>query len=403
MSQQRANALGDYANFFTHFGMVAAVSAGAFVTLGFPPVLGAAAIGLTAAIRFGLVPVIGKGFQDAIRDEKLFLERLSPLDGLRNPGKDRETSLRKRVDGWVEEYSAKLGLRQKPELLVMSENGARLFPGEATSLSSKLRLTLLREFNKHMNAFAFSHDKKHVVLTSPIVKELDERELKGIVAHEVGHLAANHRGFRDIMGMISTPAKFLTGLNLLVTAFSSIKNAGLYIAAGSLASIAADKYAEFRDLDKENPRHKASIKQFERYTGQALLAGGAIALGAPEVLAAQALNLATKEAFDLIEKHYSRCNEFQADRLSAEVTHDPESLCSGLKKIQRAALKAEPGFNYEQKPANENKGFLSRLFDGVRDLKKTHPSIERRCEALRKPPGPAFTSGGLPGAMQLVA
>ena len=366
------------------------------MALGFPPVLGTLAIGGAAVIHLRFLPYLKNAFQEALNDEKSSIEQkekhnrhLRSIEkrlGLKpgwasEPGVDQ--NLLGRAKHWVREFSESFGIKKSPELLILGPEQGRFDYIETSSLKGELRQKLLREFNKHANAFAFSHEKGNVVLTDPIVKALKPSELKGVVAHEVGHLAAHHGKFREIMGLVTTPAKILTSLNILVTVFSSFKNAGLYFLASGLTDFATEKYARFAELDKEVPKEKARIDTFKRYFGQASLAGLALGCGAPEILVAQGINLLTKETIELVEKHYSRVNEFQADRLAAEVTRDPVSLCRALKTIQREHLKAERGFNYEPpKPSDEKRGILSSLFDQVRELKKTHPNVERRCDAL---------------------
>jgi len=422
MKLTRANAPGDYANFFTHFGLMAGIAGGVLMTLGFPPVAGAIALGWTAWIKLGFGPKIVNVIQDTIDDarknsrervqDRGFLKVLIPGKGVskdieyktfeeskfiknansqfgRRKGeqpnderiyerqKSKEEILYDKVEGWVEKYARQLGLSKTPQILIMGDGDS--VRRESRRSKKYMGKTFLDVFNKHANAFAFTHEKSNVVLTAPLVENLNEKELQGVVAHEVGHIAAGHSRHRNLMSYIHIPVRMMTGLNQLFTVVTSIKNIGLYIGASAIGGSVGAAYGILGGLDPDNKAHKAKVELISYYTQQAALAGLATVFAAPEVLVAQGIHFFTKESFDLVSKRQSRCNEFQADRLGATVTENPEAMCDALHKIRQSHLKSAPDF--KNKP-EAPRTVLSDVFGHIQDIKKTHPNINRRCDAL---------------------
>ncbi|MBE7420569.1 MAG: zinc metalloprotease HtpX [Ideonella sp.] len=179
------------------------------------------------------------------------------------------------------------------------------------------------------NAFATGRNPSHaaVAATTGILQLLSERELRGVMAHELAHVR-----HRDIL--ISTISATMAG------------------AIGMLAN-----FAMFFGGRDDNGRPVNPI------------AGLLVALLAP--LAAS-----------LIQMAISRAREFEADRGGAEISGDPQALASALQKIQRYA-QGIPLQAAERHPEVAQMMIMNPLSGGgLRSLFSTHPSTEERVERL---------------------
>lgn len=179
------------------------------------------------------------------------------------------------------------------------------------------------------NAFATGRNPQHaaVAATTGILRVLSERELRGVMAHELAHVR-----HRDIL--ISTISATMAG------------------AIGMLANFAM--FFGGRD-DEGRPVNP--------------IAGLLVALLAP--LAA-----------GLIQMAISRAREFEADRGGAEISGDPQALASALQKIQRYA-QGIPLEAAEHNPSTAQMMIINPLSGGgLKGLFSTHPSTEERVERL---------------------
>ncbi len=179
------------------------------------------------------------------------------------------------------------------------------------------------------NAFATGRDPEHaaVAATTGILEVLSERELRGVMAHELAHVK-----HRDIL--ISTISATLAG------AISMLANVAVF----------------FGGRDEEgkpvNP-----------------IAGLLVMILAP--LAAS-----------LIQMAISRAREFEADRGGAEICGDPRALASALDKIHRYAL-GIPFDTTERHPETAQMMILNPLSaEGLKGLFSTHPATEERIARL---------------------
>ncbi len=179
------------------------------------------------------------------------------------------------------------------------------------------------------NAFATGRDPEHaaVAATTGILHILSDRELRGVMAHELAHVK-----HRDIL--ISTVSATMAG------AISMLAN---------FATFFGGRDSEGRP---SNP-----------------LAGIAVAILAP--LAAS-----------LIQMAISRAREFEADRGGAEICGDPQALASALDKINRYA-RGIPLDAAEAHPETAQMMIINPLSaGGLRGLFSTHPATEERVARL---------------------
>ena len=179
------------------------------------------------------------------------------------------------------------------------------------------------------NAFATGRNPQNaaVAATTGILRVLSERELRGVMAHELAHVK-----HRDIL--ISTISATMAG------AISMLANFAMFFGG--------------RDSEGRPVNPIASI---------------AVMLLAP--LAA-----------GLIQMAISRAREFEADRGGAEISGDPQALASALQKIHRAA-QGIPLETTERHPETAQMMIMNPLSGGgLRGLFSTHPSTEERVARL---------------------
>jgi heat shock protein HtpX len=179
------------------------------------------------------------------------------------------------------------------------------------------------------NAFATGRNPQNaaVAATTGILRLLDERELRGVMAHELAHVK-----HRDIL--ISTISATMAG------AISMLAN---------FAMLFGGRDDEGRPV---NP-----------------IVGLVVALLAPI-------------AAGLIQMAISRAREFEADRGGAEISGDPRALASALRKIEHYA-KGIPLEAAARHPETAQMMIVNPLFGGgLRSLFSTHPSTDERVERL---------------------
>jgi len=179
------------------------------------------------------------------------------------------------------------------------------------------------------NAFATGRNPENaaVAATTGILRVLNERELRGVMAHELAHVKN-----RDIL--ISTISATMAG------AISMLANFGMMLGG--------------RDSEGRPVNPIVSIL---------------VMFLAP--LAASVIQMAI-----------SRSREFEADRGGAEISGDPAALASALQKIQRVA-QGVPLEAAEQHPETAQMMIMNPLSGGgLRGLFSTHPATEERVERL---------------------
>jgi len=178
------------------------------------------------------------------------------------------------------------------------------------------------------NAFATGRNPEHaaVAATTGIMQILSERELRGVMAHELTHV--KHRDT-----LTSTISATIAG------AISSIASFGMLFASGN----------------RERNVHP--------------------------VVALLIMLLAPIAAM-LIQMAISRAREFEADRGGAEISGDPQALASALRKIHDYVHQV-PMQTAEQHPETAQMMIINPLSaGGIQGLFSTHPQTEERIARL---------------------
>lgn len=201
-------------------------------------------------------------------------------------------------------------------------------------LANKARLPKPKVFilpEKTPNAFATGRNPKHgvVAVTQGILELLSPQELKGVLAHEMGHI-----NNRDIL--IQTVAATLAGVIMFVS--SMVKWAAIFGLGGD-------------DEEGGNP------------------------------LLAIVLAIIAPIAAMLIQMAISRSREYLADQTGAKLSENPNYLASALEKLDAYSRKVPLK---KGNPATAHM-FIVNPFSGQNLAKwfSTHPPIQDRIQRLR--------------------
>jgi heat shock protein HtpX len=180
------------------------------------------------------------------------------------------------------------------------------------------------------NAFATGRDEKHaaVAVTEGILRNLDERELRGVLAHELSHIKN-----RDIL--IGTIAATMAG------AISMLANMAHW------GMIFGGRSSDARE-------------------------------GGHPVVALLMIIIAPLAAM-LVQMAISRSREFGADATGAVISGDPLSLANALRKLEQGAQRIPMDAN----PATAHMFIVNPLTGGgLMTLFSTHPRMEERIRRL---------------------
>ncbi|HKX64825.1 MAG TPA: zinc metalloprotease HtpX [Rhizomicrobium sp.] len=183
--------------------------------------------------------------------------------------------------------------------------------------------------NPQPNAFATGRDPGHaaVCVTSGLLAQVNQEELAGVLAHELGHV--KHRDT----------------LTMTITA----------VMAGAISMLANMAFFMGGSRDRDHP------------------------LGMVGVLL---VTLLAPIAAMLVQAAISRSREFEADRAGAEITGRPMWLASALGQIERAAERT-PNYPADANPATAHMFIINPLHGGISGLFATHPATEERIARLR--------------------
>ena len=181
------------------------------------------------------------------------------------------------------------------------------------------------------NAFSTGHDPNHAVVcaTSGLLQIMDDNELQGVIAHELGHI-------KDYDIRVNTLAFALVGI----------------------ISLVADFFLRFLFWGGDRDRNNNQV---------VILLAVVAAILAP--IAAVLLQLAI-----------SRRREYLADAQGALTTRYPEGLASALEKIEQTG-----SATIKQNTSTAHMFFVNPLKGhSITNLFSTHPPIEQRIKILRE-------------------
>jgi heat shock protein HtpX len=225
-------------------------------------------------------------------------------------------------------FSEKIALASARAKPVSEEEDPRLYQ-MVRDLTTRAGLPMPKLYiipQEQPNAFATGRNPNHsaVAVTAGIRKLLTEDELRGVLAHELGHVR-NH----DILltSVVASIASAITWIGYLV----------LFIGG-----------------DDDSP------------------------LG---IIGPLLLWLLAPIAAAIIQLAISRQREYSADATGAEICGNPESLASALLRLESGAQTVPMQVNQATEPLYIVKPFKG---GGIASLFSTHPPIEERVRRLRQ-------------------
>jgi len=239
--------------------------------------------------------------------------------------------------------------------IALRASGAReVTPAEAPDLHGTIdRLCALADMPKPRvaiaqtdmpNAFATGRNSKNAVLcvTTGLLRRLDQKELEGVIAHEMSHVA-----HKDVVVM--TIASFLGIIAALLVRFAF--------------------YGELFGGGGGRGRGGGNNNN-----------GGAL----PVMLIVMAVGVVVYAISFLLIRLLSRYRELAADRAGALLTGQPSALASALTKVS-GAMSQIPTKDLRQAQALNAFYFAPALKSDTVSLStvfSTHPSLERRLQQL---------------------
>jgi heat shock protein HtpX len=186
--------------------------------------------------------------------------------------------------------------------------------------------------NDQPNAFATGRNPENaaVAATTGLLRMLDRREIRGVMAHELAHVKN-----RDTLTMTVTAT-----------------------IAGAISALA--NFAFFFGGDRDRPAGMI----------------GTIALAILAPIAAA-----------LVQMAISRGREYEADKAGADISGDPQALASALQKIE-AYARGVVNHDAERNPATSHMFIINPLSgQGADNLFSTHPATQNRVAALMQMTG----------------
>lgn len=195
------------------------------------------------------------------------------------------------------------------------------------------------------NAFATGRNPANgaVAVTTGIMQTLNQRELAGVMAHELAHIKNRDTLISAIVATVAGAITFIAEMAQWSLLFSGL----------------------FGSSDEEEEGGIAG------FVGTVLM-----------------IILAPIAAL-LIQMAISRSREYKADEVGARIAGDPLGLASALERIENAARMTGP---LQTNPATAHQYIINPLAGGIAGLFSTHPATAERIARLRRMVGSQQTA-----------
>lgn len=348
----------------THYGATAAVAAGA-ILLG-PPAW---------AVGAGVLLMGGLSFL-TIKSQKNFLEN----NLVRHPD---VSAVSPKLGEIAKELYEKTGLKSD-DCPIYDFRADEAKMDKKKGVMNRLYKATFDAMGKTHNAAAMSLGKPIIMISQPLLKLLDDKEEKAVLAHEFAHAAAYHQ-------YVGLPQRLLAGMVGVTNSFSvlaAMVAAGmdgifLGIAASSAVKHLIEKIHGNRHLlkrpdslmDLKERAEKRRLVKFKSTMGS-LLGASVYTYFNPVYLAVYAGAKAMATINSVVTGTFSRSMEYQADRGSVELGADPLALVTSLRKmtiVQERSLKKAYGPNLPKA------GFLTKAW---KNATASHPTTAKRIGRL---------------------
>lgn len=243
------------------------------------------------------------------------------------------------------------------------------------------------------NAAAVNLGRPVIMISEPLLKLLDEKEEKAVLAHEFAHIAARHHNVALPQKLAVAATAFSNTLTTFVAAISAgwvgfLSAVGASVAIGGLfRKLHRNGSLLGKNSDALSLHEVAEKKKVERTQKAvgAVVTASILTYFNPAFLGIFAAAKTMAAAGRILVGTFSRSMEYQADRGAVELGADPLALISSLRKMtviqERARNDAFEG-NPPPPP-----GFLVRAW---KKMTSTHPTLQRRISRLA---GMARTQG----------
>ncbi|MEZ5893157.1 MAG: zinc metalloprotease HtpX [Parvularculaceae bacterium] len=262
-----------------------------------------------------------------------------------------------------------------------------LFMGVGYMIGGAGGMTLAFLFAAATNLFAYWNSDK-MVLRMYRAQEVDENHASGAVRRYAGivrELAANAGLPQPKVYVIDNPQPnaFATGRNPENAAVAATTGLLQMLSEKEIAGVMAHELAHVKNHDTLTMTITATIAgAITTLANFAMFFGGNRDNNGGGIIGGLAIMILAPMAAALVQMAISRGREYEADRIGAEICGRPEWLASALAKISNGAARI-PNMTAERHPETGQLMIINPLSGrGADNLFSTHPGTQNRIDRL---------------------